>query len=90
MDPGTITEADYQKASQNQQNNTDETNKEEDTQEQNNEEEPDNQLETDDEEGEAIDDLDEDETDDEGMNVATGGLFNGDQDYGDQSDDEDE
>lgn len=89
MDLGTITEADYQKASQNQQNNTDETNKE-DTQEQNNEEEPDNQLETDDEEGEAIDDLDEDETDDEGMNVATGGLFNGDQDYGDQSDDEDE
>ena len=84
MDPGTITEADYQKASQNQQDNTDETNKE-DTQEQNNEEEPDNQLETDDEEGEAIDDLD-----DEGMNVATGGLFNGDQDYGDQSDDEDE
>lgn len=73
MDLGTITEADYQKASQNQQNNTDETNKE-DTQEQNNEEEPDNQL----------------ETDDEGMNVATGGLFNGDQDYGDQSDDEDE
>ena len=89
MDPGTITEADYQKAYQNQQDNTDETNKE-DTQEQNNEEEPDNQLETDDEEGEAIDDLDEDETDDEGMNVATGGLFNGDQDYGDQSDDEDE
>ena len=89
MDLGTITEADYQKASQNQQNNTDETNKE-DTQEQNNEKEPDNQLETDDEEGEPIDDLDEDETDDEGMNVATGGLFNGDQDYGDQSDDEDE
>ncbi|PWG53229.1 hypothetical protein [Ligilactobacillus salivarius] len=90
MDPGTITEADYQKASQNQQDNTNETDREEDTQEQNNEEEPDNQLETDDEEGEVIDDLDEDEADDEEMNVAPGGLFNGDQDYGDQSDDEDE
>lgn len=90
MDPGTITEVDYQKASQDQQDNTDETNKEEDTQEQNNEEKPANQLETDDEEGEPIDNLDEDETDDEEMNEATGGLFNGDQDYGDQSDDEDE
>ena len=42
----------------------------------------------DDEKWEKIDNLDEDKTD-EGFKI-TGGLFGGNQDYGDQSDDEDE